>query len=174
MPEPSGWFFDSVTFSNFALSAGLPILVARYGKRGFVTTQVADELTQGVAAGYEPLVDVLSLVNRGILQATSLDRDERMTFRQLVTHLGEGEAGSIAAAHHRHGIVVTDDLAARRTCADMNLPVTGTIGILRAAVRDHEVTPSAANDLLQKMVEEGFHSTVDKITRALAGHTTHC
>lgn len=164
MPERTGWFFDSVTLSNFALASGLSLLIARYCKRGFVTTQVLDELTRGVAAGYAPLAEAINLVDRNVLKVVLLDRAERLTFRQLVTHLGEGEAGTIAAAHHRHGVVVTDDLAARRTCADMLIPVTGTIGILRASVRDHEVTLSTANELLRKMMAEGFHSPVDEIT----------
>ena len=71
MPEHAGWFFDSVTLSNFALAGGLQILIDRYRKRGFVTTQVVDELTRGVAAGYAPLSDGLDLVDRGILSATS-------------------------------------------------------------------------------------------------------
>ncbi len=164
MPEFSGWFFDSVTLSNFALAGGLRILIDRYRKRGFVTTQVVDELTRGVAAGYAPLSDALDLMDRHILCMVSLDRSERVTFRQLVTHLGEGEAGTIAAARHRQGVVVSDDLAARRTCSDMRIAVTGTIGILRAAVRDQNVALSAANELLRKMIAEGFHSPVDEIT----------
>ena len=164
MPEHAGWFFDSVTLSNFALADGLHILTARYRARGYVTTQVLDELTRGAAAGYTPLAACLELVHKGILRAVSLNRIERNAFRQLVSHLGAGEAGTIAAAHHRHGVAVTDDLAARRTCADMELPVTGTIGILQASIRDRTVTLAAANNLLRKMIEAGFHSPVDRLT----------
>ena len=164
MPEHAGWFFDSVTLSNFALSGGLPVLIARYRGRGFVATQVVDELARGVTAGYAPLGECLDLVDKGVLRAVALDRDERRTFRQLVAHLGEGEAGTIAAARRRQGVVVTDDLAARRTCADMSIPVTGTIGILRAAVHDRDLAVAAANDLLRKMTDAGFHSPVDRIT----------
>jgi predicted nucleic acid-binding protein len=164
MPEHAGWFFDSVTLSNFALAAGLQVLVVRYRRRGFVATQVVDELTRGVAAGYGPLAGCLDLVDRGILRVVSLDRSERNTYRQLVAHLGAGEAGTIAAAHRRHGVVVTDDLAARRTCADMRIAVTGTIGILRASVSDGDLLLADANDLLRGMIEAGFHSPIDRIT----------
>ena len=164
MPEHGGWFFDSVTLSNFALAGGLQVLIGRYRGRGFVATQVVDELTRGVAAGYAPLGDGLDLVDKGLLRMVSLDRDERTTFRQLVAHLGEGEAGTIAAAHRRLGVVVSDDLATRRTCADMRIPVTGTIGILQAAVLDRKLTLSAANDLLHIMIEAGFHSPVNSLT----------
>ena len=164
MPEHAGWFFDNVTLSNFALAGGLGVLIARYRGRGFVTTQVLDELTRGLAAGYPSLAECLDLVDRGILRAVSLDRAERNAYRQLVAHLGEGEAGTIAAAHCRHGVVVSDDLAARRTCADMGVPVTGTIGILRAALREKDLTLPEANGLLRKMIEAGFHAPVDRIT----------
>ena len=164
MPEHAGWFFDSVTLSNFALAGGLHVLVVRYRRRGFVVTQVVDELTRGVAAGYGSLVGCLDLVDQGILKTVSLDRSERNTYRQLVAHLGVGEAGTIAAAHRRQGVVVTDDLAARRTCADMRIAVTGTIGILRASVSDGDLLLTDANDMLRGMIEAGFYSPIDRIT----------
>ena len=163
MPESIGWFFDSVTLSNFALADGLNILAVRYRGRGFVTTQVVDELTNGVTAGYAPLANCLSLVDKGILRPVLLNRAERTTFLQLLAHLGQGEAGTIAAANHRQGVVVTDDLAARRPCVDMTIPVTGTIGILLAATRDRQMTLAAANDLLHKMITAGFHSPVQRL-----------
>lgn len=163
MPDPAGWFFDSVTLSNFALADGLHVLTTRYRGRGFVTTQVVDELTRGVTAGYAALAGCLPLVDKGILRLVSLDKTERTTYTQLNAHLGQGEAGTIAAASHRHGIVVTDDRAARRSCADMAIPVTGTIGILLASVRDRQLTLAAANDLLRKMIAAGFHSPVQRL-----------
>jgi len=151
MPDSGGWFFDSVTLSNFALAGGLPVLAKRYRGRGFVVTQVVDELTRGVTAGYVSLGDALNLVDTGILHEMSLDQTERGVFQQLTACRGSGEAATIAAAKQRQGTVVTDDFAARRACADLRIPVTGTIGILRAAVRDRELTLPAANDLLRKM-----------------------
>jgi predicted nucleic acid-binding protein len=163
MPEHAGWFFDSVTLSNFALASAMPVIRDRYRSRGFVTTQVVDELTRGVVAGYAALADCLSLADSGALRIVSLTRPERRTFQQLTAHLGAGEAGTIAAARHRGGVVVTDDLAARRMCDDLKVPVTGTIGILRATVRDRDLALAAANALLRKMIEAGFHSPVDKL-----------
>ena len=164
VPDSSTWFFDSVTLSNFALAAGLPVISVRYRGRGFATTQVVAELTRGVAAGYAPLADALELLDQDVLHIVSLDLPERNTYRHIMSHLGEGEAGTISAAYHRRGIVVSDDLAARRTCADMDIPVTGTIGILRAAVRDRELSLSDANSLLVRMIKAGFHSPVRQLT----------
>ena len=163
MPEPAGWFFDSVTLSNFALADGLHVLTARYRGRGFVTTQVVDELTRGITAGYASLAGCLKLVDRGVLCLVSLDKEERATFGQLSACLGQGESGTIAAANHRHGVAVTDDLAARRACADLSIPVTGTIGILQAAVRDRQLTLAEANNLLRKMIAAGYHSPIQRL-----------
>ena len=163
MPDLAGWFFDSVTLSNFALANGLHVLTVRYRGRGFVATQVVDELTRGVLAGYAPLAGCLKLVDKGILRVASLDKIERVTYGQLSAHLGPGESGTIAAASHRQGVVVTDDLAARRACADMTIPVTGTIGILQAAVRDRQLTLTNANDLLRTMIDAGFHSPMQRL-----------
>ena len=164
MPDPSGWFFDSVTLSNFALSGAVRLVRDRYRSRGFVTTQVVDELTRGVAAGYAALSDCLAPVDRGSWRVVTLNKAERSTFRQLVSHLGEGEAGTLAAAYHRHGVAVTDDLAARRTCDDMGIPVTGTIGILRAIVRDRVLSLADAHDVLRRMIDAGFRSPMDRLT----------
>ena len=170
MPESAGWFFDSVTLSNFALADCLHVLTARYRERGFVTTQVVDELTRGVVAGCAPLSGCLDLVNKGILRVVSLDRTERHTFQQLAAHLGQGEAGTIAAASRRQGIVVTDDLATRRTCTELGVPVTGTIGILQAAVRDRQLILTDANALLHKMIAAGFHSPVERLPHGDHAH----
>ncbi len=163
MPKAGGWFFDSVTLSNFALADGLDVLTTRYRRQGFVATQVVDELTRGVSAGHAQLAGCIQLVDKGVLCVVSLTKVERLTFGQLIAHLGQGEAGTIATARHRQGIVVTDDLAARRTCTELGVLMTGTIGILQASVRDRQLTRAAANDLLCKMIEAGFHSPVRQL-----------
>lgn len=73
MPERTGWFFDCVTLSNFALADALPLLSARYRGRGFVVTQVVDELTRGLAAGYA-LAECLAVIDRSVLRVVSLNQ----------------------------------------------------------------------------------------------------
>jgi predicted nucleic acid-binding protein len=46
----------------------------------------------------------------------------------------------------------------------MHIPVTGTIGILRAAVGDGDMVLTDANDLLHHMIEAGFYSPIDRLT----------
>jgi len=56
--------------------------------------------------------------------------------------------------------MVSDDRAARSQCIQMNIPVTGTIGILKASVIDGLLTTAKADEILQKMVEKGFYSPI--------------
>ncbi len=59
--------------------------------------------------------------------------------------------------------VVTDDRAGRNACVQKNIPLTGTIGILKATVVDEQVTLSLANEIHQKMIESGFYSPIKNL-----------
>ncbi len=98
-----------------------------------------------------------------IFSSISLSKSEHSIFRELIGNLGRGEASCIAAAKIRSLIVVTDDRAARNVCVQKNIPLTGTIGILKAAVVDGQVTLSQANEIHQKMVDSGFYSPIKNL-----------
>jgi predicted nucleic acid-binding protein len=70
-------------------------------------------------------------------------------------------------AQQRGGTAVTDDRAARATCRELGLPVTGTIGILVACIRDRMLDAGAADEILMSMTEAGFHSPVTSISGLL-------
>ena len=48
----------------------------------------------------------------------------------LREHLGAGEAEAIALAMERNFPVLIDDLPGRKSAADLNLELTGTLGVL--------------------------------------------
>jgi len=81
--------------------------------------------------------------------------------------LGSGEASCIALAKHRGGVVVTDDLLARRICSLHGVQVSGTIGILKAMCIDTDISADAADALLANMVTVGYHSPVRRISDLL-------
>ncbi len=162
MPEPRDLYFDSVTLSNFAVIGQLDFLTQRYRRRICVVMQVSDELTRG-AASHPFLKECLRLMDKGVLKVRSLRKRECATFRRLSSRLGVGEAASIAAAVHRNGTVVTDDLAARRAAEELQVSLTGTVGILRAAVRDGTLDLTTANAWLSQMIEHGYRCPVEKI-----------
>jgi predicted nucleic acid-binding protein len=166
--DPIPHYFDTVTLSNFALCGGIELLVGRYGPSLFLTEQVRVELAQGLSAGYAKLVPLEDEVANGrISVATTMSPAEMMIFRELILVIGSGEAACIAMAKHRGGIVVTDDLLARRTCTAHGVPVTGTIGILKAMCIEGHIAGDAADTLLAGMVANGFHSPVRRISDLL-------
>jgi predicted nucleic acid-binding protein len=154
-------FFDTVVLSNFAFADnGILFLKNRYQKRGIITLQVMQEIAKTTYAGY-PLLDELSKIK---FRKITLRDNELDDYLKLLRQLGEGEASCIAAAMHRKGIVVTDDRCARNSCKDKNVPVTGTIGILKAAYLDATLELDIADTMLKQMVQNGFYSPVNKIS----------
>lgn len=92
-----------------------------------------------------------------------MNQTERRTYIDLNRQLGKGEASCIAVAKEQGLVVVTDDRTARRCCSQMDVAVTGTIGILKASLLDGQIAANQANKILQKMISFGFYSPIRKI-----------
>jgi len=89
-----------------------------------------------------------------------LSEKERAACKQLLSFLGLGKASTFVYARNHNCVVVTDDQAARNQCKHFKIPVTGTIGILKACVLNTLVTIEEAGDILRKMMLAGFYSPV--------------
>lgn len=161
MPEKK-WVFDTVALSNFLLSNSIFILAERYHKRGIITWQVYDEISAGISE-YPELKRVDKLIEDKTFKLVSLSRNEYQHFLQLIGHLGKGEASCIGFAREQTAIVVTDDRSARKQCSLMKIPVTGTVGILKASVMDGYISLAQADESLRKMIEAGFYAPVRSI-----------
>ena len=70
----------------------------------------------------------------------------------------------MAAAKIKSAIVVTDDRAARKQCLKMKIPVTGTIGILKASFESGQISLSESDTILERMIACGFYSPVNSIS----------
>ena len=158
MPEKK-WVFDTVALSNFFLSEAVFILEKRYRKCGFITWQVYDEVSAGIAE-FPKLKLIDKLIKDKTFKLVALSLSQRQDFRELIGHLGKGEASCIAFAKEQNATVVTDDRAARKQCAFMQIPVTGTVGILKASFLDGDLSLSRADEILHKMIEAGFYSPI--------------
>ena len=77
--------------------------------------------------------------------------------------LDPGEASCLALAISRGLILVTDDLAARQLAQERDVPLTGTVGILLALVRDGALSLTEANAILAEMIERRYRSPVDRL-----------
>lgn len=168
-PDESGdLFFDTVTISNFALAGRIDLLAERYGPRARITPEVLNEVLEGIVAGYQALRSIVAAVEEGELgSAGVLTAEERRIHGELLRSLAPGEASCIACARVRRGTVVTDDRAARGSCAERDVPFTGTIGILKACVRDGTLEPDEADVVLEAMIEAGYFSPVRRISDLL-------
>lgn len=160
------WVFDTVSLSNFIFSEATSILDKRYKGRACATREVFNEISTGISS-YPKLKIIDDLIDSQVFSIISLSKSEHSIFRELIGNMGKGEASCIAAAKIRSLIVVTDDRAARNACVRKNILLTGTIGILKAAVADEQVALSHANEIHQKMVDNGFYSPIKNLADVL-------
>jgi hypothetical protein len=114
-------------------------------------------------AEYPKLNQIDRLVEDEIFELVSLSRQAHEHYRDLIVHLGKGEASCIAYAKERNVIVVTDDRSARKQCSQMKIPITGTLGILKASVLDGHLKLDQADKILSKMIDGGFYSPIRSI-----------
>ncbi len=168
MPERGPFLVDTVTLSNFALAGRLDILTERYPGRLWTTTTVLDEVIRGIGEGH-PLQDIVDLAEQSMLEVIALSPSQRQGCLRLQSRLGSGEASLIAVAVEGGATVVTDDRVARDACRERQIPVTGTIGILRATVRDGQISVQEADETLARMVRAGFFSPVSSISSTIIG-----
>jgi len=156
MPEI---IFDCCCISNFALSDSLFVLENLYDETSFVTNFVSAEILKGIQQGYEELARVREGLKEGWLKEVILNGSrERSLFEVLSVSLGLGEASSIAVAKSRGSIFACDNRAARREARLLDVKLTGTLGILKKALRDSVIDLAKGNLILTKMMDLGFYS----------------
>lgn len=155
--------FDSVTLSNFLFTETTFVLEQRYRKHAIITHQVYDEISSGILELPKlQLIDKL-IDNKQFYQVT-LSQSEHKIYLSLLGHLGKGEASCIAYAQMQGAVVMTDDQAARMQCRQMNIPVSGTLGILKAAYLDRQIPLEQADEILSRMIEAGYYSPIKQIS----------
>lgn len=153
--------FDCCVLSNFCAADSLALLQSLYGRRACITAFVAAENLHGIQRGHPGLSAVRVAVSAGWLAEVALTtREEMRLFEALSVSLGLGEASSIALARERGLVFACDDKAARREAALAGVRLTGTIGILLRAVKEHLLTSKEADARLTKMIRAGFYSPV--------------
>jgi len=163
MPAEENLWFDTVVLSNFVFSDCLDWMRERYPDRIHITSEVFDEITHGIAAGYDRLKEIYTSVSDGKIKLEHLTVDELTRAAFLRKYLGAGEYSCLAATRSRGGIVVTDDRRARAACRENQLRYTGTIGILAAACTGGNLSVQEADIILHRMRKYGFYSPVSSL-----------
>jgi len=119
------------------------------------------EIRRGFQAGHEHLRLIQDALDEGWLEEASLlKKEERAVFRLLSVSLGLGEASSIAVAKVRRLLFAGDDRTARREAGLLGVELTGTLGILKKAVREHAIGLKDGDRILAEMKAGGYYSTI--------------
>lgn len=154
-PSPIG--FDSSVLINFCAVRRLDLLVAACSRPRYVLVDVLEELEPDCRRQVDEL-----LARNDLALATLQGRDELERWATYTLRLDAGEAATLAAAAGRGWSIAVDERAARRIAArDLGTDrVTGTVGILRAAVAQDHITIDEGDQLLQLMIDDGYWSPV--------------
>jgi predicted nucleic acid-binding protein len=153
--------FDCCCISNFALSDSVFILENLYGRSAYITNFVSAEIMKGIQQGLKDLEKIREALQEGRLKEAVLSsKKEKSLFEALSVSLGLGEASCTAVAKSRGFAFACDDRAARREAGLLDVKLTGTISILKKAVKQRTVSLNEGNRILTKMIETGFYSPI--------------
>lgn len=175
------------------VDASVLITLAEIGKLdclyGMDETPVVPEAVQEEVTS-EPASSELAkaIYDTGDLRIDAEDyryRSHWSSFRTAASHLGEsfpdepagqwegsdihwsGDVALLARALEADdAIVVTDDKPLRKTCKALDIPVSGSIGVIIAAVERGDLEPENAKDALVAMDEVGAHLSARLLRRA--------
>lgn len=145
---------DNTVLSNLAIVRRPELLRELFGGEVAVPVEVRRELTAGERLRRIPVG------NWSWLKEIKLTRAERTLAKQLGRTLDVGEAACLAAAFTRHLILLTDDRDARRLAQLMEVPLSGTLGLLQLSVDEGLFDLPTANSLLAEMIGKGYRSPV--------------
>lgn len=175
-PSPIG--FDTSVIINFCVVGRLELLVRCVPPPRYLVADVRDELEDTnsrrlvdrmierrellVVVATEPAT-VLAAAPIEVVATQSAAVPTGTTDRTGATGpLGRGEQATLDVATARGWSVAVDERPGRRAAARRvgSGRVTGTVGILRAAVGARLITPRTGDVLLTRMIRAGYYSPV--------------
>jgi predicted nucleic acid-binding protein len=149
---------DTTVISNLARTDDLALLDI-FDERIVTVPTVIDELRVGIDDhGYDFLtraLDTLEVVEGESEPDDSLDS------------LDPGETHALQLARERDGSLATDDLAARSVADALDIPVTGSLGVLARAVQEGPLDRDDADERFQQWINDGYRSPIESITEVL-------
>jgi len=82
-------------------------------------------------------------------------------------HLGKGEAEAIILAKEKNTLLIIDDKDGRRMAANMEVSVTGTVGLLKLAAEDGEID---LKKTLDDLIASGFRLNKNEYKKIIGGN----
>ena len=152
---------DNTVLSNFAIVARPELIRDALGDAAATVEETFAEFQTGVQLGRLPASDW------SWLRVLRLDESERATYEQLRTRLNAGEAACLALAAMRGYRVFTDDRDAREIARQMQIPISGPVGLLARLVQQNQLALQQANDLLSQMIAAGYRAPITDLAGIL-------
>lgn len=148
------WLLDNSVLSNFALAGECELLKEKLQEKLAIPEEVKKEFLLGIENGIIPKTDFKWL---RILKRTD---DEERLFERFCSRLGKGESACLAVAISRKYKLFTDDIDARNTAQRLEVPVSGTIGMLTYLVHKGHISLKKGNKILNEMISKGYYSPI--------------
>ena len=148
---------DNTVLSNFALVGHIDLLPKVLGAKVATTPHVMGEFDDGVSRGRLPKT------NFDWLELITLEAEEEIHLQKLLARVNVGEASCLAVASYRNGRFLTDDRDARKLAALLQIPISGTLGILQRLVKRQTLSFADANQILADMISKGYRSPVQTL-----------
>jgi len=166
MPDgyPQPVFLDATVVSNFASTSSVEFLVHLL-EAPIVVPAVRDEIERGVEHGHEYLTSAVEAFDDGLAVS---DVPPEIGRASLHERLDPGEREALRGAVERDGTIATDDLAARRLATELDVPVTGSIGLLVLGIKREHIDSETADEWLEVWRDErDYYAPVESVTELL-------
>jgi predicted nucleic acid-binding protein len=158
---------NTTILSNLAAVNRLDML-AWFRDACYVASAVYEEIQLGRAEGYEFLAHVDRAMDAGGFTLVTLETPAELAqYRAMPANLHRGEAMSLALAHCRGWRFLTDDRAARAHAARLQIPYSGTLGLLLYSVRHEYLSLEDGNALLHDMITQARYRSPVQDLRTL-------
>ena len=121
------------------------------------------------ATGNETFKDEADIIRKSEYIRVVEVRDHRQVeFLQRVTGLDLGESEAIIYAdENKADLLLMDEAAGRKVAQNMNLPITGSVGILLRAYKSGIITVDDADDAFDRIKRANRHISEPLINKAL-------
>ncbi|MFC7018814.1 MULTISPECIES: hypothetical protein [Haloarcula] len=166
MPDgyPQPVFLDATVISNFA-STNLIGFIVDVREAPVVTPAVRDEIEQGVDFGHEYQTSAVDAFDGGL---TVSGVPPETGGESLGKRLDPGETEALRGAFEQDGTLATDGLAARHLATELDVPVTGSVGLLVLGIKREYVDSETADEWIDIWRNErGYYAPVESVTEVL-------
>ena len=162
---------NTTILSNFAAAGRLDVLRRLLGEL-HISTDVYAEIQDGLAEGFPFYAGLDAQIHPfaadGWLRLTSPEGDDELSLlNRFPASLHRGEASCLAIAAHRGWAFLTDDARARKAAQELNVTLSGTLGLLAQAVKTSILSLDEADALLTRMIQAGYRSPVAGLAELL-------